>query len=271
MDPADQPDPHSHPLARRCRADHKDAVRREILDAARELFVCEGYANVSLRKIARRIGYTPMAIYVHFRDKSEILDCICEESFACFRANAERLDGLGLPPRERLAAGLRAYVDFGLEHPHHYQLTFMTPPCGSQSLGRRNEIGQDCYQRMRGRVAVCMGAEVGGGEGGEGGEAGTSGGAGEGGEGGGAAEASPEVELAAQTIWTAIHGLVSLLIARPEFPWLERERLIDSVIEGALRALRPAAGPAAGTGARSAREQSGAAVTEEQTATRQVL
>jgi AcrR family transcriptional regulator len=245
MDPADQPDPCSHPLARRGRADHKESVRRVILDAARELFVCEGYGSVSLRKIARRIGYTPMAIYVHFRDKSEILDCICEESFACFRANAERLDRLELPPRERLAAGLRAYVDFGLEHPHHYQLTFMTPPCGSQSLGGRNEIGQDCYHRMRRRVALCMEPDRAPGEGGEAGESGAAGEAG---------DVSPEVELAAQTIWTAIHGLVSLLIARPEFPWLERERLIDSAIEGALRALRPAAGAAAGTGAGGARE-----------------
>jgi len=232
MDPSDPPDdPHSHPLARRCRADHKESVRREILDAARELFVCEGYGSVSLRKIARRIGYTPMAIYVHFRDKSEILDCICEESFACFRANAERLDRLELPPRERLAAGLRAYVDFGLEHPHHYQLTFMTPPCGSQSLGGRKEIGQDCYQRMRRRVALCMAPDHAAGDAGEGGAAGEGG------------DVSPEVELAAQTIWTAIHGLVSLLIARPEFPWLERERLIDSAVEGALRALRTAARP----------------------------
>jgi len=260
MDPADQPDPHSHPLARRCRADHKDAVRRVILDAARELFVCEGYASVSLRKIARRIGYTPMAIYVHFRDKSEILDCICEESFDCFRANAERLDGLGLPPRERLVAGLRAYVDFGLEHPHHYQLTFMTPPCGSQSLGRRNEIGQDCYRRMRCRVALCMGAAAASGVAGAAGERGERGERGEGGEAGpegDAVEVSPEAELAAQTIWTAVHGLVSLLIARPEFPWLERERLIDSVIAGAVRALRPAAGSAAGTGAQSAGEACG--------------
>jgi len=256
MDPADQPEPHS----RRCRADHKDAVRRVILDAARELFACEGYGSVSLRKIARRIGYTPMAIYVHFRDKSEILDCICEESFACFRANAERLDALGLPPRERLAAGLRAYVDFGLEHPHHYQLTFMTPPC-NPGLGRRNEIGQDCYQRMRRRVAVCMEADLAGGEGGgvgevgeggeggavgEGGEIGQGGAADGSGEGGEGAEVSAEVELAAQTIWMAIHGLVSLLIARPDFPWLERERLIDSAIEGALRVLRPAARSGAG-------------------------
>ncbi|HVR10480.1 MAG TPA: TetR/AcrR family transcriptional regulator [Thermoanaerobaculia bacterium] len=246
MDPADQQPDQPQPAARRGRADHKESVRRVILDAARELFVCEGYGNVSLRKIAQRIGYTPMAIYVHFRDKSEILDCICEESFSCFRANTERLDQLGLPPRERLAAGLRFYIDFGLEHPHHYQLTFMTPPCGGQSLGRRKEIGQDCYQRMRRRVALCMAGplalpapqippdsrltpvsqeppvpqeppEI------------------------TALAESPEVELASQAIWTAMHGLVSLLIARPEFPWLERERLIETVIDNALRTLRPAA------------------------------
>jgi AcrR family transcriptional regulator len=229
MDPADDPQPADQPQQdspvppRRGRADHKESVRRVILDAARELFVCEGYGNVSLRKIARRIGYTPMAIYVHFRDKSEILDCICEETFDAFRANAERLDLLELPPRERLAAGLRYYVEFGLEHPHHYQLTFMTPPFCGQSLGRRKEIGQDCYQRMRCRVARCMALP----------EAGDS----------------PEVELASQTIWAAAHGLVSLLIARPEFPWLERERLIGAVIEGALRTLLPE--PAAAAAAAS--------------------
>src|SRR6202158_1854389 len=242
MDSADQPDPCSQPLARRGRADHKESVRRVILDAARELFVCEGYGSVSLRKIARRIGYTPMAIYVHFRDKSEILDCICEESFDCFRANAERLDRLALPPRERLAAGLRAYVDFGLEHPHHYQLTFMTPPCDAQSLGRRKEIGQDCYQRMRQRLALCIAKDCAGGEGGEGTAAKAAPAAQE-------VIDSPEVELASQTIWTAIHGLVSLLLAPPELPWLERERLIDSVIEGALRALRPASGARPGAAA----------------------
>ncbi len=248
MDPADPPspqaqaDPQAPPAGRRCRADHKESVRRVILDAARELFVCEGYGSVSLRKIARRIGYTPMAIYVHFRDKSEILDCICEESFACFRANSERLDHLGLPPRERLAAGLRFYIDFGLAHPHHYQLTFMTPPCGGQSLGRRKEIGQDCYHRMRRRVAQCLAPAA------------WSGSPGDDPPELAALAESAEVEEASQAIWTAVHGLVSLLIARPEFPWLERERLIGSVIENALLALRPAAAAAAhGAGAGAGR------------------
>jgi len=216
MDPADEPQPHT---SRRCRADHKELVRGVILDAARELFACEGYGNVSLRKIARRIGYTPMAIYVHFRDKSEILDCICEETFACFRANSERLDRMAMPPRERLAAGLRFYIEFGLEHPHHYQLTFMTPPCGQQSLGRRKEIGIDCYQRLRERIALCL-AETGGDPQPLAGDA-----------------DSPRVELASQAVWTGIHGLVSLLISRPEFSWVERQRLIDTVIAGALRNL----------------------------------
>jgi AcrR family transcriptional regulator len=221
----DSADHHDSQSPRRCRADHKESVRRVILDAARELFVCEGYGNVSLRKIAGRIGYTPMAIYVHFRDKSEILDCICEETFACFRANAERLDRLALPPRERLAAGMRFYVDFGLQHPHHYQLTFMTPPCGQQSLGRRKEIGLDCYQRMRERVALCLAT---------------------------AAADSPRVELASQTVWTTLHGLVSLLIARPEFPWVDRELLIDSVVQGALSAIELAGRPESAAGAAGA-------------------
>jgi AcrR family transcriptional regulator len=212
LDPGTEAGPDGHPPAhgRRGRAD-KEAVRRVILDAARELFACEGYGNVSLRKIARRIGYTPMALYVHFRDKSEILDCICDETFAAFRANAERLDQLDLPPRERLAAGLRAYVEFGLAHPHHYQLTFMTPPCGGEGLGRRSDIGRECFQRMRCRVSLCIA--------------------------GSRDVESPEVELASQTMWTAVHGLVSLLIARPAFPWLDRELLIESVIAGTLRGL----------------------------------
>ena len=37
----------------------REAVRRSILDAARELFVNEGYHNVSIRKIAERIGIQP--------------------------------------------------------------------------------------------------------------------------------------------------------------------------------------------------------------------
>jgi AcrR family transcriptional regulator len=185
----------------------KDSLRREILDAARELFVKEGYRNVSLRKIARRIGYTPMSIYLHFADKADILDCICEETFAGFLAAADRLDSPPAPPsRERLEAGLRTFIDFGLAHPHHYQLTFMTPPDEPLTLGRREQIGQAAYQRLRRLVEASLDERQ---------------------------RARIDLDVASQVIWASVHGLISLLIARPDFPWQERQRLIDGIVRSA--------------------------------------
>ncbi len=187
-----------------------DRLRREILDAARELFVAEGYRSVSLRKIACRIGYTPMSIYLHFRDKADILDCICEETFTGFRATADELDLANLAPRERLEAGLRNFIDFGLAHPHHYQLTFMTPLDDPQRLERRREIGRDSFQRLRRLVADCVEE---------------------------ARLPAFDLDAASQVIWAAAHGVTSLLIARPDFPWVERERLIGTVLAYAVQSL----------------------------------
>lgn len=50
----------------------REAVRRSILDAARDLFVSEGYQNVSIRKIAERIEYSPAALYGYFPSKDDI-------------------------------------------------------------------------------------------------------------------------------------------------------------------------------------------------------
>ncbi|HZF12218.1 MAG TPA: TetR/AcrR family transcriptional regulator [Thermoanaerobaculia bacterium] len=203
------PPPHS---ARRRTPDCPDSLRQEILDAARELFATEGYGSVSLRKIAQRVGCTPMAIYCHFEDKADILDCICEETFTRFATLSDRLDKAGLPPGERVRQGLRNYVEFGLAHPHHYQLTFMTPLREPQALGRREQIGRRAFERLRGHVAACL-AE------------------------GGVSPDPQAVEVASQLAWATVHGLTSLLIARPDFPWAERERLIATAVESAVESL----------------------------------
>ena len=59
----------------------REAVRRAILDAARDLFVSEGYQNVSIRKIAERIEYSPAAIYGYFPSKDDIFFALAEEGF----------------------------------------------------------------------------------------------------------------------------------------------------------------------------------------------
>src|SRR5215203_7474224 len=59
----------------------REAVSRSILDAARDLFVAEGYQNVSIRKIADRIEYSPAAIYSYFPSKDDIFFALAEEGF----------------------------------------------------------------------------------------------------------------------------------------------------------------------------------------------
>src|SRR5947207_14250430 len=63
----------------------REATQRAILDAARDLFVAEGYQNVSIRKIAERIEYSPAAIYGYFPSKDDIFFALAEEGFQLLR------------------------------------------------------------------------------------------------------------------------------------------------------------------------------------------
>src|SRR5438477_1714795 len=83
----------------------REAVHRAILDAARDLFVRDGYQNVSIRKIAERIEYSPAAIYGYFPSKDDIFFALAEEGFRLLygdRAEYTALDEV--PPLERIRA-----------------------------------------------------------------------------------------------------------------------------------------------------------------------
>src|SRR5580704_9777533 len=85
----------------------REAISRAILDAARELFVAEGYQQVSIRKIAERIEYSPAAIYGYFASKDDIFFALAEEGFRLLSepidpAHLERLQGL--EPLDRIRA-----------------------------------------------------------------------------------------------------------------------------------------------------------------------
>src|ERR1043166_7043643 len=98
------------------RAREKEDLREEILDAARSLFVKEGYENVSIRKIAEKIEYAPGTIYLYFRDKAEILARICEETFSKLLRRMDAIRQDTAAPLDKLRRGLRTYIQFGLEN-----------------------------------------------------------------------------------------------------------------------------------------------------------
>src|SRR6187549_2813704 len=94
----------------------KEAVRKKILDAARRLFIDQGYEAVTMRKIAKAIEYSPTAIYLHFRDKKAVMEAICDTDFLKLATRFRRIAEIA-DPIERLRAAGFAYSDFAMKHP----------------------------------------------------------------------------------------------------------------------------------------------------------
>src|ERR1700730_11086394 len=106
----------------------KKELKQEILDAARDLFVREGFENVSMRRIAEKIEYSPTTIYLYFEDKASLLFAICEETSARLAKRMAALTKASPDPVKPLRGGCRAYVDFGLKYPNHYRVPFINHP-----------------------------------------------------------------------------------------------------------------------------------------------
>ena len=106
----------------------REAVRRGILDAARDLFVAEGYDNVSIRKIAERIEYSPAAIYSYFPSKDDIFFSLAQEGFRLLGdpGGEEALERRqGLTPLARVRTVFWRLYEFSREHPEYFALMFV--------------------------------------------------------------------------------------------------------------------------------------------------
>jgi AcrR family transcriptional regulator len=197
------------------KARHKQLLRQEILDAAREIFVKEGYGRLSMRRVADKIDYSPTAIYLHFRDKQELVFSLCEESFGRL---VRELDASGTEqdPVARLKLGLRRYVDFGLRNPQHYLATFVVPhpdradPKVAATHQARNTMGMRALGILRAQVEACLAARR---------------------------LRRLDVETATRALWSAVHGITSLLIVFPAFPWGNAEAVIATLIDAAVDGL----------------------------------
>jgi AcrR family transcriptional regulator len=199
----------------------KEELKNRILDAARELFVAEGYERMTMRKLAERIEYSPTAIYVHFPDKLAVLRALCDRDFLTLAKQFQKLAKVA-DPVERLRQVGRAYAKFALDHPHHYQLLFMTPlPEGKKRMeGSEVEKGNpevDAYAFLKWTVTEAIAS-------------------------GRLRPEFTDTEELAQMSWAAVHGVVSLYIAKCDEDWVEwrpakktAAALVDALIRGLLR------------------------------------
>lgn len=98
-----------------------DATRNLILEATRDAFVSTGYEGTSIREVARRADISHGTIYLHFRDKDDLLYQVSEEEFGRLLGRLRALPRTK-DPIQRLADALREIGGYGLEFPHQYEL-----------------------------------------------------------------------------------------------------------------------------------------------------
>lgn len=104
----------------------REAVSRSILDAARELFVTHGYQEVSIRKIADRIEYSPAAIYGYFPSKDDIFFALAEEGFRLLFSYGQEIEvRASADPADALREMFWRYYKFSKDYPEYFALMFL--------------------------------------------------------------------------------------------------------------------------------------------------
>lgn len=175
----------------------KAELRRRIVTAARELFEQRGYGATTMRDIADRIDYSPTVIYQHFENKDALISAVVAEDFRALTRGLVETGGVA-DPVVRLVRAVEEYIEFALEHPRQYELTFMSP-----DLAKADEhapMGADASRRVYAFLRITSDEAI------------------------ATKRFRPEFqdgEEVAQMIWSAMHGAVSLHLARKEDPWID--------------------------------------------------
>jgi len=184
-----------------------EALRGEILAAARDLLAETGNQDaVSVRAVAERVGVTTPSIYLHFKDKDDLLDAVCAEVFEVLAVALAEAAAEGNSPIERLAAQGQAYVRFALEKPEHYRLAFMV---AGEPRNVDSVLSDNCFGQLLTTVQECIDAGI--------------------------FPSGPEGPLRiGLDLWAAAHGLASLLIYKPWLPWGDVEEAVRRVLRASI-------------------------------------
>ncbi len=166
---------------------------------------------LSLRAVAAAVGVSPPAIYLHFADRAELVFAVCERHWLQLEeAMAAAASGVA-DPVARIRRRGEAYLRFGIEHPEHYRVLMMGRP------------GDTPERFTDGRLAGSAGIEVVADDLREAIAGGVLPG--------------QDVTEAAVLLWMAVHGMVSLVISKPGFPFPPPDQLYDRLFTMAVRGL----------------------------------
>jgi AcrR family transcriptional regulator len=178
-----------------------EQLRDEILDATTELLLETGHAKaVSIRSVAQRVGVTPPSIYLHFADKDALLDAVCARYFEKLDEEMQRVADQPSTIEVLRAQGV-AYVRFATQTPELYRIATMGE--GSPGSDVDVTLNSSAFVHMRNSVESLMDEGI---------------------------YPRGDSTTAALQLWTAAHGVASLLISKPYLPWGDVEEFADQTL-----------------------------------------
>jgi AcrR family transcriptional regulator len=189
-------------------------LRDQILEAAEQLLLDTGSSEaVSIRAVANAVGVTPPSIYRHFPDKTSLIFEVCDRHFQTLdTCMADATEGIDDPVEALWAVG-RTYIEFGTSNPEPYRIMFMTRSDETPEEFQDERLAEiTCFGRVMGIVQACIDA----------------------------GRFRPEHTDAARIsmgFWARAHGLTSLLVAKPGFPWPDGGDFVGEYMEICLRGI----------------------------------
>ena len=190
-------------------------LKQAILAAARARFATEGFEATSMRHIAEDVGCSATAIYIYFEDKQRLMDALVLEDFMAIAKGFQKLNSLK-DPLERIRRAGRQFTAFAVQHPNHYRLLFMTPKpdLAAPVDGRgRDTPSTNPYLFVRScleeaRAAGCFRPGL------------------------------DDVDLMAQSILAAVHGVLAFHVVQYRDRWIQwrplqarAELVLDAIID----------------------------------------
>lgn len=200
-----------------------EAVRERILNEALAIINVEGYAGLSMRKLAKRLGFTAKTIYNYYSNKDELYLMVLIKGFSDLVQEFRAACRSSADPLAKLSTAMHAYVRWGISNKHYYNIMFsMDTPKYRDYRGtamekvadRQNrialeiaQIGTDILKEVAGKIHSIT---------------------------------EDEIPYRLMQLWTILHGVVSLSISRVTLEVWDFKGTIEPMLKEALRPFEPA-------------------------------
>jgi AcrR family transcriptional regulator len=195
-----------------------EAIRERILKEALFIINKDGYANLSMRKLALRLGFTAKTIYNYYSNKDELYLMVLIKGFQELTEQFRVAYLSSENPVEKMRSAVHAYVRWGIENKHYYNIMFsMDTPKYTDYVGTKMEGVADLQNRIALQVAEIGTAILN--------EVALYNGS----------ISTDEVPYRLLHVWSTLHGMVSLYISRVTLEVWDLQGAIDRILEEVLR------------------------------------